>query len=262
MCVESDTTGQPAARAHVLALAEDAEKLWVSTRDPKYFEVIYGLCHRVHNSLQFGNAEYDCLRELASSALTKDVGDDPYQNWIAFGSRSKIVKLLLGERVAPYITTAPLPVRIYARSNNTRLIALFMRSVMSRIRPGFRYLPVSKNVAVPNGAGQAGMDPKAIMDPKARADYEQAIATNAANNAINTEQRSLSLFLSDEVPSIELCLEAQYSAEPIAYRELTEYMVLGCFSEDARQRVLAAVIKSCGVQPPVGLAPPSKSKSQ
>jgi hypothetical protein len=73
-----------------------------------------------------------------------------------------------------------------------RSVASFLGAIRSERIQNFVELPVSANVAPPDGIpGFAGMDPNAISDPGAKAKYLEAISSNARNDSINRRQAQL-----------------------------------------------------------------------
>jgi len=69
-------------------------------------------------------------------------------------------------------------------------LARFVGEVRTAIIPGYHRQEVELNVLPPIQTGpiNAGMDPKAIADPVARAAYEKAIAENSDRSSMNTLQ--------------------------------------------------------------------------
>jgi len=73
-----------------------------------------------------------------------------------------------------------------------RSLTSFLGAIRSERIPNFVALPVSANVAPPDGVpGFAGMDPNAISDPGAKQKYLEALTSNERNNSINQRQAQL-----------------------------------------------------------------------
>lgn len=84
-------------------------------------------------------------------------------------------------------------------------VAVFLCEIRTMIVPEYKPLPVSDNVLPPlrtGGPMLAGMDPKAIADPKARAAYENALTENRACHFQNRLQFKVLPRLNREVTDI------------------------------------------------------------
>lgn len=80
------------------------------------------------------------------------------------------------------------------RGRIAKLLGEYLGLVRSEIIPNYERLPVVSNVKPPSASGGpaiSGMNPEAIADPVARAQYQEAIQKNQENNLMNIRQREL-----------------------------------------------------------------------
>lgn len=122
---------------------------------------------------------------------------------------------------------------------NAKLLCRYLGKMRKEIMPNFKPRPVFDNVAPPLGvAGAAGMDPKAIKDPVARAKYEASIRENNINNIVNSRQITL-LNMEKQIaaPTMSYIIRA-FNASDASSFDFVECIRFGNFSESEKAEIL------------------------
>ena len=116
------------------------------------------------------------LEEQAGKVLAEDSPTNPPSAIACFSAKRQTA-----ERLARNSAQVP-------NLRNARALARFLGEIRATMIRDYKHAKVVGNVTPPTwseGVIMSGMDPNAIADPKARADYENAIAENRMNNYRN-----------------------------------------------------------------------------
>jgi hypothetical protein len=103
------------------------------------------------------------------------------------------------------------------------------------------------NVGPPDHRYPAGVDPECISDPKARAEYEKAIAENAKRTKAFSEQHYLR-GLAFYAGKVEEYIVSVYSAPPPAMEELEKLLDQYVADQGVRTRIVEAVRQNIAKQ--------------
>lgn len=126
-----------------------------------------------------------------------------------------------------------------AARRNSLLASELVGYLRRQIIPEFAHLSVTSNLAPPPGvSGFAGMSPKAISDPDARARYESAIRDNSRRNKINRRQRRLGIVERIVVVQLRQYLVKLAQQEQISHDDLDQCLVEAGFEEWERKELL------------------------
>jgi hypothetical protein len=100
------------------------------------------------------------------------------------------------------------------------------------------------NVAPPAGTGlPAGVAPEAIKDPKLRAEYETALAANAAKSRNYNDQQWLQLNAPSFFKEAENYVVNAYKKPPPNLPQLERLLSSSIPDEQARKRIMESVTK-------------------
>lgn len=127
---------------------------------------------------------------------------------------------------------------------NAVLLCRYLGKIRNERIQGFEPKFVVANVAPPVGVpGMAGMDPKAIADPVARAEYEGAIRANQANNLLNSRQIALERASNEMSLVIMAYVTRTFYDASLPYDILRKCMNDAKFEDHEQKEVLAEIAK-------------------
>jgi hypothetical protein len=144
----------------------------------------------------------------------------------------------IGEQLALNIIQSDRDLALHSQ-DAARSLASFLGAIRSERIPNFVALPVSANVAPPEGVpGFAGMDPNAISDPGAKAKYLEALKANERNHSINQRQAQLGQvdrFISRQVLSYVGKVVKKWN---VPSSEVDQWVTSGKLNESERARIV------------------------
>jgi hypothetical protein len=177
-------------------LAEEAlrlEELWKGGKTSEYYQQASKIAEEILSG-DATDTKDEAAAELLESLLSKAAVSTKATTYYDLFAMRKVASYLIP------------PERFSAeeRRINARLLSKFLGEIRNEIVPNYQDRPVTMNVAPPPGTpcAVAGMDPDAIDDPVARAQYKEAIRQNDENNLMNTRQfvlRNIELELSTHI---------------------------------------------------------------
>jgi hypothetical protein len=198
-----------------------AENLWKMGKSREYYLMIDTILQdSKHTSPK--KHESDVAAELLRSLLSKEPDTEADTIWTT--------DILITQKVASHLVYSP-ATSSDERQASVRLLSCYLGRLRKEIVPNYRRKLVLRNVCPPV-IGQstvplsAGMDPKAIDDPTARAAYEAAIKENCRNNLMNARQYDLR------------------EAEQQLCKPIIAYMIETLRVEDKQSPLVAECIKS------------------
>ena len=232
-----------------LSLSTQLETERAAKEDTGYFERMHNICLRVGGDIQFSKDRRNAFFHIVSLFLAKTDAGQEFRSVAYLNQSDVVLQLAQNSMFSDKASFESI------RSRCMRLVMLFTKRVYAEFVPNYRMQKGFINVSPPDGSGPAGIDPSEIEDPISRAKYEAAIRENDKKRRLNMEQRYLSEIAKVTFPKIEKEIIKAYSEEPIAYPELSEYLTLGGYDDQARRRIFDAVAEKTKVQPPLGLVP-------
>lgn len=127
---------------------------------------------------------------------------------------------------------------------NIQLLSMYLGRIRKEIVPNFEPKPTVENVAPPPGIpGMAGMDPAAITNPVARAEYEASIRANQENSLVNSRQVALRSIEREMSKSIMEYMIRTFRAAASCHDLLHRCMSEAKFSDSEQREVLNRIAR-------------------
>lgn len=223
-------------------LAKQVDSLWPE-QSARYFALQERLASALATMSATNTVAWQELGRLASNILARPCPADVRLALPCFQAKDSIAGRLANASVAS--TNLGF---LYAR-----MLAGFLGEVRAVVIADFKPLRVLPNVSPPVGLGPgaAGIDPKAIADPVARAAYERTIQDNLQRAATNELQFALRQ-IEDRVNQTL----AAYWKELFRWQEVSLLSLAGATEDDRRQwrrAVVGEIDPATGL--PVGFGP-------
>ena len=129
---------------------------------------------------------------------------------------------------------------------NAQLLCRYLGKIRNERIPKFEPKPVVANVAPPAGVpGMAGMDPAAITNPTARAEYEASVRANQKNSLLNSRQSALEKTNKEMGKVIMVYLVRTFVSSPDILRKC---MIEAKFSDSEQREVLTRIAGEKGTE--------------